>query len=233
MDILIGGLPMRFWKRFISNSVPADESKKAAMLEAYTCWLKNEKLSRKQKRLLKELPNATDIQALKQLVDFTHYRFEERASIKPSPGAKERARAHLMNKIRGETAQPDLTPIDGLNVQPSYSPQAIGNETTDVLPMATSVPNEDELRRWNSEQPFDLNDQDESSMLPPYDTIRTLSRLHLRFELKDDDVYLADLGSSNAPYLDGEPVENSTIIDENATVQCGKITLKIVNIDRS
>ena len=41
------------WK----NSKPNysyDESEKAEMLEVYTRWLKGEKLSRKQKRLLKQ-----------------------------------------------------------------------------------------------------------------------------------------------------------------------------------
>ncbi len=221
---------MRFFKKFIST-VPADETKQAAMLEAYTCWLKNEKLSRKQKRLLKELPNATHIQELKQLVDFTHYRFEERASIHPRPGAKARALAHLMSKIRRETAQPELTSTETLNAQPNYSPQPMGNENTDVLPITTAEPGADELRRWNSEQPFEGTDKREFST--PHNVIRTLSRLHLRFELRDDDVYLTDLGSSSTPSVEGERVRNVTIIDENATFQCGKITFKVVSVERS
>ena len=79
---------MRFWKRSRKLNISADDLKKAEMLEAYTRWLKNEKLSRKQKRLLKDVNSLVELQPLKQLIDFAHYRFEERENIMPRPGAE-------------------------------------------------------------------------------------------------------------------------------------------------
>ena len=61
---------MRFWKRSRKLNLSADDLKKAEMLEAYTRWLKNERLSRKQKRLLKDVNSLTELQPLKQLIDF-------------------------------------------------------------------------------------------------------------------------------------------------------------------
>ena len=77
---------MRFWKKWRKAGVSVDDLKKAEMLEAYTCWLKNEKLSRKQKRLLKEINSFPELQPLKQLIDFSHYRFEERENVIVPPG---------------------------------------------------------------------------------------------------------------------------------------------------
>ena len=79
---------MRFWRKSRRLDISADDLKKAEMLEAYTRWLKNERLSRKQKRLLKEINSLPEFQPLKQLVDFAHYRFEERENIMPRPGPK-------------------------------------------------------------------------------------------------------------------------------------------------
>ena len=67
---------MRFWKKWRRAGISVDDLKKAEMLEAYTCWLKNQRLSRKQKRLLKEINNFPELQPLKQIIDFSHYRFE-------------------------------------------------------------------------------------------------------------------------------------------------------------
>lgn len=211
---------MRFLKRSNPHRAPADEVKMADMLEAYTCWLKNERLSRKQKRLMKELPGSTDFQTLKQLIDFVHYRFEERATVTPRPGAKESARARLMATIRDEAPEPVYTPT-GAEAFPS--PDQMGSESTDVLPMG-SVPTPDELNLWNKPA---------ERATTPYNAIRTLSRMHLRFEQKDDDVYLTDLESSSSIYVDGERVQKNAPIHDDTTIECGKVTLKVTNIERS
>ncbi len=213
---------MRFWKRTDAHHASADEVKKADRLEAYTCWLKNEKLSRKQKRILKELPSCPDFQALKQLVDFTHYRFEERATVTPRPGAKESARARLMAEIRGEEPEQAYAPAG--SAAPVYGPEQMGNQHTDVMPPMASVPTDEELNWGNKPS---------ERIATPYNAIRTLSRMHLRFEQKDDDLYLTDMGSSTATYVEGERVEDTKLIHDNATVECGKVTLKVVNIQRS
>ena len=218
---------MRFWKKWRKSGISADDLKKAEMLEAYTCWLKNQKLSRKQKHLLKEINNFPELQPLKQLIDFSHYRFEERENVELPLGTQERARERVMAEIRGEASESDVS-IDGLQPQPGYSPQGMGNETTEIMQVDASLPNADDLRRWNTEQA-----PTSSEMLNRSDATQTLSRLHVRFEQKDDGVYVTDLGSSNTTYVNNERVAMSTPINEDSTLKCGKISFKIVDIERS
>lgn len=217
---------MGFWKKFKSSAVSTEELKKVEMVEAYTCWLKNEKLSRKQKRLLKEIHSFADLQALKQLIDFTHYRFEEGEHVEPRL-AVQSAKTRLFAAIRGET-QSDSEASQILHPQPGYSPQAMGNVDTDVLPVASDAPIEDAEEPWNVEKPAASSEK-----LQRYNAIRTLSRFHVRFELKDDDVYVTDLGGSDTTYVDGERVEEVTRVQNGATLKCGKVRFKIDDIDRS
>ena len=214
---------MRFWKKWRRAGISVDDLKKAEMLEAYTCWLKNERLSRKQKRLLKEINNFSELQPLKQIIDFSHYRFEERENVEPRPGAQDRARERVMAEIRGEVPSGD-----GLQPQFGYSPQGMGNETTEIMQVDASLPNADALQQWETEQ-----STTSPEMLERYDAIRTLSRLHMRFEQKDDEVYVTDLGSSNATYVDDERVETSTRVQDGSILKCGKISFKVVAIERS
>ena len=212
---------MRFWKKWRKAGISADDLKKAEMLEAYTCWLKNQKLSRKQKRLLREINSFPELQPLKQLVDFTHYRFEERENVMLPPGSQQRARERVMSEIGGEAP-------DGLQPQYGYSQQGMGNETTEIMQVDASLPDADALREWETE-PSPTSPE----MLKRYDAIRTLSRLHVRFEQKDDEVYVTDLGSSNATYVDDERVETPTAVEDGSTLKCGKISFKVVDIERS
>ena len=212
---------MRFWKRWQKAGISADDLKKAEMLEAYTRWLKNERLSRKQKRLLKEINNIPELQPLKQLIDFSHYRFEEKENIEPPLGAQERARERVMAEIRSEIAE-SSTPVDGLEPQPGYSPQGMGNETTEIMQIERSLPDADEQRRWDTEQ-----------APTSYDDIRALSLLHVQFEEKDDGVYVTDMGSSNTTYVNNERVAMSAPVREGSTLRCGKVSLKVTNIERS
>ncbi|MYB95602.1 FHA domain-containing protein [Candidatus Poribacteria bacterium] len=214
---------MRFWKKWRKAGISADDLKKAEMLEAYTRWLKNERLSRKQKRLLKEINTFPELQPLKQLIDFSHYRFEERENVPLPPGSQQRARERVMAEIRGDAPE-----TDGLQPQFGYSPQGMGNETTEIMQVDAALPNADALQQWDTEQP-----PPSPEMLKRYDAIRTLSRLHVRFEQKDDEVYVTDLGSSNATYVDNERVETSTPVQDGSTLKCGKISFKVVDIERS
>lgn len=218
---------MRFWKKWRKAGISVDDLKKAEMLEAYTRWLKNERLSRKQKRLLKEINTFPELQPLKQLIDFSHYRFEERENVMLPPGSQQRARERVMAEIRGDAPETDVS-TDGLQPQFGYSPQGMGNETTEIMQVDAALPNADALQQWDTEQPPTSPD-----MLKRYDAIRTLSRLHVRFEQKDDEVYVTDLGSSNATYVDNERVETSTPVQDGSTLKCGKISFKVVDIERS
>ena len=221
---------MRFWKKWRRAGISVDDLKKAEMLEAYTCWLKNERLSRKQKRLLKEINNFPELQPLKQIIDFSHYRFEERENIEPRPGAQDRARERVMAEIRGEA--PEQAPKDshvpfGASLDPAYE-RDVGNDTTEIMQVGGSLPDADALRHWDEEQ-----SPASPEMLERYDAIRTLSRLHMRFEQKDDAVYVTDLGSSNATYIDNQRVETSARVQDGSILKCGKISFKVVDIERS
>ena len=218
---------MRFWKKWRKAGISADDLKKAEMLEAYTRWLKNEKLSRKQKGLLKEINSFPELQPLKQLIDFTHYRFEERENVMLPPGSQQRVCERVMAEIRGEAPETNVS-TDGMQPQFGYSPQGMGNETTEIMQVDAALPNADALQQWDTEQP-----PTSPEMLKRYDAIRTLSRLHVRFEQKDDEVYVTDLGSSNATYVDNERVETSTPVQDGSTLKCGKISFKVVDIERS
>ncbi|MXV72898.1 FHA domain-containing protein [Candidatus Poribacteria bacterium] len=218
---------MRFWKKWRKAGISADDLKKAEMLEAYTRWLKNEKLSRKQKGLLKEINSFPELQPLKQLIDFTHYRFEERENVMLPPGSQQRVCERVMAEIRGEAPETNVS-TDGMQPQFGYSPQGMGNETTEIMQVDASLPNADALQQWDTEQ-----SSASPEMLKRYDAIRTLSRLHVRFEQKDDEVYVTDLGSSNATYVDDERVETSTPVQDGSTLKCGKISFKVVDIERS
>ncbi len=217
---------MRFWKRSRRLDISSDDLKKAEMLEAYTRWLKNERLSRKQKRLLKDVNSLSELQPLKQLIDFAHYRFEERENIMPRPGAEERARARVMAEIRSEASEP--LAADGLEPQLGYSPQGMGSETTEIMQVDASLPDTEAIERWDAEQPTASPEE-----LKRYDTLQTLSRLHVRFEQKDEDVYVTDLGSSDATYIDDERVETQTRVEPGSTLKCGKVSFKVVNIKNS
>ena len=217
---------MRFWKRSRRLNISSDDLKKAEMLETYTRWLKNERLSRKQKRLLKDINSLSELQPLKQLIDFAHYHFEERENIMPRPGAEERARARVMAEIRGEASE--TVAADGLQPQLGYSPQGTGSETTEIMQVDASLPDTDAIERWDAEQPTASPEE-----LKRYDTLQTLSRLHVRFEQKDEDVYVTDLGSSDATYIDGVRVETETRVQPGSTLKCGKVSFKVVNIKNS
>jgi hypothetical protein len=217
---------MRFWKRSRRLNISSDDLKKAEMLETYTRWLKNERLSRKQKRLLKDINSLSELQPLKQLIDFAHYRFEERENIMPRPGAEERARARVMAEIRGEASE--TVAADGLQPQLGYSPQGTGSETTEIMQVDASLPDTDAIERWDAEQPTASPEE-----LKRYDTLQTLSRLHVRFEQKDEDVYVTDLGSSDATYIDGVRVETETRVQPGSTLKCGKVSFKVINTKHS
>ena len=218
---------MRFWKKWRKAGISIDDIKKAEMLEAYTCWLKNEKLSRKQKRLLKEINGLPELQSLKQLIDFSHYRFEEKENVMLPPGTQQRARERVMSEIRGEAPETNVS-TDGRQPQFGYSPQGMGNETTEIMQVDASLPNADALQQWDTEQ-----SPASPEMLKRYNAIQTLSRLHVRFEQKDDEVYVTDLGSSNTTYVDNERVETSTPVQNGSTLKCGKISFKVIDIERS
>lgn len=212
---------MQFFRKTPKSARYTDtDIKESEILEAYTCWLKNEKLSRKQKGLLKNIQESNHFHKTKDLIDFAHYRFQETESIKPRPGSKERVGVKLMKAIRGETQESTQEVPVTLNPQAAYSPQAMGNVDTDVFPVS-SLPPTKETEDW--EDPKDVKTTNS----------RTLAHLNLFFERQDEDVSITDMGSSPATYIEGVRVKDSAPIDEGAELKCGDITLQVIDIEKS
>ena len=213
---------MQFFRKTPKSARYTDtDVKEAEILEAYTCWLKNEKLSRKQKSLLKNIQESSHFHKAKDLIDFAHYRFQETESVTPHPGSKERVAEKLMKAIRSEPKDATQDVPVTLNPQAAYSPQAMGNVDTDVFPVSPTSPTEEELDRW--QQPKDGKENDS----------RILAHLNLSFEMQDDEVSITDMGSSTPTYVEGVRVKNSAPIQEGAELKCGDITFQIVDIDKS
>ena len=214
---------MQFFRKTPKSARYTDtDFKEAEILEAYTCWLKNEKLSRKQKSLLKNIQESSYFHKAKDLIDFAHYRFQETESVTPRPGSKERVAEKLMEAIRGKSQETTQEVPVTLNPQAAYSPQAMGNVDTDVFPVSSTPPTEEELKRWQNSENAKETDA------------RTLAHLNLSFEMQDDDdVSITDMGSSTPTYVEGVRVKDSAPIQEGAEFKCGDITFQIVDIDKS
>lgn len=211
---------MRFFRKTPTSVRYSDtDIYEAEIQEAYTCWLKNEKLTRKQKRLLKNIQGSSHFHKVKDLIDFTHYRFQETESVTPREGSKERVAEKLMDAIK-DTKLPQGSELGStLNPQPAYSPEVMGNVDTDVMPNSLKPPSEEDLKKWQNPE----ESQDASS--------ETLAHLHLSFQKEFDEVSISDLGSSTPTYVDGVRVKDSSPIHEGDEFKCGQITFQIVDID--
>lgn len=211
---------MRFFRKTPMSTRYSDtDIYEADIQEAYTCWLKNEKLSRKQKSLLKNVQRSSHFHKVKDLIDFAHYRFQETESVTPREGSKERVAEKLMDAIKGQTEQRTGEEAFALNAQPAYSPEVMGNVDTDVMPNSLKPLSEEDLKQWqNPEESKGSSSQ-------------SLAHLHLSFEKQDDEISISDLGSSTPTYVDGVRVKDSSPIREGEEFKCGQITFRIVGID--
>ena len=63
------------------------------------------------------------------------------------------------------------------------------------------------------------------------DPTGTLSRLHARFNLKNGEVYLTDLGSKNGTYVDGFRIEESTVIEQGMHIGFSGIVCEVTDIE--
>lgn len=212
---------MRFFRKTpISDRYSDTDIYEAEIQEAYTCWLKNEKLSRKQKSLLKNIQGSSHFHKVKDLIDFAHYRFQVTESVTPREGSKERVAEKLMDAIKDKSQRQIGEQGSTLNPQPAYSPEVMGNVDTDVMPNSLKPPSEEELKKWQNPE----ESQDTSS--------ETLAHLHLSFQKELDEVSISDLGSSTPTYVDGVRVKDSSPIHEGGEFKCGQITFQIVDIDK-
>ena len=159
---------MGFWKRFKPHHARADEVRQAEMLDVYTRWLKGEKLSRKQKQMLKTCQDSTELEPLRQLVDFAHYRFEETDSIQSRPGAKERIANAVIRRVSQSSSESEDWGMIDIGLEPVYSPEQVGSEselayppTSGIAPVPAGV--DDSPGEAVAVEPED----DDSSLLPP------------------------------------------------------------------
>ena len=136
---------MKFWKNSKQN-YSKDETEKAEMLEVHTRWLKGEQLSRKQKQLLRMSQERSDLEPLKQLIDFAHYSFRETESIVPRPGTKQRIANKLMKKIGDAAVEEPSSPRRVPVLEPAYvidhgseSELAFPPDSTDLPPPSQAV----------------------------------------------------------------------------------------------
>lgn len=212
---------MRFFRKTPMSTRYSDtDIYEAEIQEAYTCWLKNEKLNRKQKSLIKNIQGSSHFHKVKDLIDFAHYRFQETESVTPIEGSKERVAEKLMEAIKGKRQRKTGEEGYGLNPQPAYSPEVMGNVDTDVMPNSLKPPSEAELQQWQNPE----DSQDTSS--------RPLAHLNLSFDKEEDEVSITDLGSSIPTYVDGVRVKDPSPIQEGDEFKCGQITFQIVDIDK-
>lgn len=212
---------MRFFRKTPKSTRYTDaDIKEADVLEAYTCWLKNEKLSRKQKTLLKNIQESTHFHKLKDLVDFAHYRFQQTASVSPRPGAKERVGEKLMKAIRGDGVENTNEMPVPLDPQVAYSPQAMGNVDTDVFPVGQPQPADEVLNLLQDAE----TEQDGE--------IRTLANLNLSIDEMDGEVSITDLGGSTPTYIEGVRVRDSAPVEEGSEIKCGEVTIQIVDLNK-
>ena len=64
------------------------------------------------------------------------------------------------------------------------------------------------------------------------DSTGTLSRLHARFNLKNGDVYLTDLGSKNGTYVDGFRMEEPTVVEQGMRIGFSEVICEVTSIER-
>ena len=63
------------------------------------------------------------------------------------------------------------------------------------------------------------------------DSTGTLSRLHARFNLKNGEVYLTDLGSKNGTYVDGFRIEEPTVVEPGTHIEFSGIVCEVTHIE--
>ena len=128
---------MNLWKKSRTRITAVMKQRNAEILEVYTRWLKGEKLSRKQKRLLKSSQDDTLIGNLKPIINFAHYGFRQTESVLPRPGAKQRIADELKRRIsRNDT---ENLPV-AMQWQPAYSMDPVGSDSELAHPPDASNP---------------------------------------------------------------------------------------------
>jgi pSer/pThr/pTyr-binding forkhead associated (FHA) protein len=254
---------MNFWKKFTrddGHDYRHDEVEQAEMLEAYTRWVKGEKLSHKQKRLLKMCQQNSEMEDLKPLIEFAHYRFRETDSVIPRPGAKQRIANELMERIGRRSAETTPAPdIDGELAVAHASPEQVGADSELIQPHLppSQLPESEQLDE--SPPPLQLDNSsglklsvieggDEGSEYPisalqliigrgldatiQLDANEAVSQQHALLTVEMDALYITDLGSNEGTFVDGDRISERTPLREGSTITIGRQSLEITDIHR-
>ena len=262
---------MKFWKTSTQNFTK-DEAEKAEMLEIYTRWIRGEKLSRKQMRLLKASQEFSDLDPLKELVEFAHRRFQERENVTPLPGAKRRVVNDLMKQIVPAAPEDDVLSGDERDLQPAYSRDPVGSDSElalphvsgDFPPLPQTVNPFSEtviLDGENTETVTSLSAEDACHLKlmiiqgdeagREYDipfqpmiighgvevaislnTNAAVSKHHALLTVDNDEVFIIDLDTSNGTYVDGARITEPTQLHVASTVRIGEQSLEVTEIQR-
>lgn len=263
---------MNLWKKSRPN-YSSDEAENAEMLEVYTRWLKGEKLSRKQKRLLKLGREDTQLGNLKPLIDFAHYRFRETASVIPHLGAKQRIADELMRRMNCSDTENLPAAVEEIEWQPAYSIDPVGSDSEldhppsvdyplpppqKVDPSAETVIIEREgepegitlalvegscnlkLRTTQNdglEQEYNIAFKEIIIGRSVEATIQlktnaAVSRRHALLTAYGDNVYITDLGSSNGTYVNGVRISEPTRLQVASTIAIVEQLLEVSEIQR-
>lgn len=263
---------MNLWKKSRPN-YSSDEAENAEMLEVYTRWLKGERLSRKQKRLLKLSREDTQLGNLKSLIDFAHYRFRETESVIPRPGAKQRIADGLIRRINRSGTENLPTAVEEIEWQPAYSIDPVGSDSElahppdarnlplppqQVDPSAETViieregapegitlaPVEDsrnlKLRTTQSdglEQEYNIAFKEVIIGRSVEATIQlktnaAASRRHALLTAYGDNIYITDLGSGNGTYVNGVRISEPTRLQVASTIAIVEQLLEVSEIQR-
>ena len=249
---------MIFWKKKSKLVYTHDEIKKAEMLEAYTRWVKGEKLSRKQERLLKSSHEYPDFDSLKQLIDFAHYQFDGTESVFESrPGAKERIADELMEQIGGESDEALLPDIEAVSFSRASQPQ-VGNDSELVSPPLTGAIVDSEARdpdspslsvdtNWNLKLRIIQDGQVEREYNVVFlqmiigcaedSTIQlganeVASQRHALLTVEGDELYITNLAGQNGTIVNGTQISEPTSLDVGSQITIGEQSLEVDEIQR-
>ena len=115
-----------FFKPHIPN--PENEVDQAEILEVYTRWIRDEKLSAENHRYLQVLEESSDWDELKGIVEFAYhkYKFEKHEIFAPSVDVKRRVRQQLMHRISSPS-------FFGFLRRGLASPAQVGAETDPIF----------------------------------------------------------------------------------------------------
>ena len=157
---------MKFWPPSVPDH--ENETDQAEVLEAYTQWINGEKLSDKQKKYLQSFQESSDLEPLKELVDYVHYNFEERKESKvfePPVDVKQRVEQKLMSRIGQKNCGGQIGSLFR-DVGIGFIPEpALGSAIDQQVGNPDSVLEIDKIISLHSEQTAELNDKDAGNYL--------------------------------------------------------------------